>query len=268
MSLLLARLHEADGLRVVFQPIYEFDARGNARLHGVEGLVRGPLGTNLERADVLFEYVRRKRVESSIDRLCVERIICETRALRGTPRCSLNVHASTLGRDSTFVGHLAACAERHGLAASRITVEIVEQLPVWEGPGFARALAELRELGVRIALDDVGAGYSNYAMMLDTRPDYLKIDRYLVTDCQSDPSRRAVLRSIAELSGALGARAVAEGIDSLSALHAVLSQGITLVQGFLLSAPREPSVEIAEELWVPDTGCPPLYRSRPLPLTG
>jgi EAL domain-containing protein (putative c-di-GMP-specific phosphodiesterase class I) len=98
----------------------------------------------------------------------------------------------------------------------------------------------LRARGIGIALDDVGVGHSNYSMMLDCRPDLIKIDRYLVAGCHADPQRQAVLESIARLAPRLGARAVAEGVEEPDDLGTIRALGIDLVQGFLLSRPFFP----------------------------
>src|SRR5689334_781625 len=94
---ILDRLLEPGALTVVFQPIFE--CRDNTRLlHALECLVRGPKGTNMEDPDVLLEYVRRKREESLLDRVCIATALATAEELPVAPRLSLNVHAPTLGR--------------------------------------------------------------------------------------------------------------------------------------------------------------------------
>jgi len=238
---LLDAIIEGDGLEVVFQPIFHHRDDG-WRLHGFEALTRGPRGTNMEGADVLFEYVRRKREESAVDRVCLARVLKAARQLGSAPRLSFNVHASTLGRDREFVTYLAEMLQHHARPASRFTVEIVEHAPMWGGRSFQLALDDLRALGVSVALDDVGLGNSNYRMILECRPDYFKVDRYLVAGASRDFFRRAVLRSIADLSGSFGALVVAEGLDDSADLQVALDEGIALAQGFLLCRPQPAAI--------------------------
>lgn len=238
---LLERIMGPHGLSVVFQPILQRH-RSGWRLHAVEGLVRGPSGTNMEPADVLFEYVRRKHEETTVDRECIARILAAAVDLPGTPRISVNVHASTLGRDSSFLPFLEAALVRNGIQASRLIVEIVEHSPYWDGEHFIRVLDGLRGIGVHIALDDIGLGHSNHRMVLECRPEYFKVDRYLVKGANSDFYRRALLRSLTDLAGSFGAYAVAEGVDCHDDLGTVVAEGFTLVQGFLLSKPLPASV--------------------------
>jgi EAL domain-containing protein (putative c-di-GMP-specific phosphodiesterase class I) len=231
---LLDRILEPGELSVVFQPIFEFTS-GKRSLHAIECLIRGPRGTNLESADLLLEYVRCKREENLVDRVCIETALAAARALPGQPQLCLNVHASTVGRGESFLTALADAANRNGVALKRLTVEIVEHAPPWDGAGFLRAIAGLREMGIRLALDDIGLGQSNYKMILDTRPDYFKVDRYIVHGAHADIYRLAVLESIAQLARKFDGRAVAEGVESAADLKAVLDLGIDLMQGFLFS---------------------------------
>jgi EAL domain-containing protein (putative c-di-GMP-specific phosphodiesterase class I) len=103
------------------------------------------------------------------------------------------------------------------------------------GAAFSEALAGLRRLGVRVALDDIGLGHSNYKMILDCRPDYFKIDRYFVQGTGSDFYRQAVLKSVSELARPFGARVVVEGVENEEDLAAARAAGATLFQGFAFS---------------------------------
>lgn len=225
------------GISVTVQPIFDVSG-GRQVVVAAECLARGPRGTNLEPANVLFEYVRRKKEETAVDRACVMAGLVACRKLPSSLNIDINVHASTLGRDHGFVDFLLSAASACSIEPSRIVVEIVEHSPYWDGPGFFSVIRALRNAGVSIALDDVGIGYSNYKMMIDARPDFLKVDRYLVQGCDRDTYRQIVLRSIAELAANLCARVVAEGVETREELETLLSLGIHLAQGYLLSPNR------------------------------
>ena len=152
-------------------------------------------------------------------------------------RLTVNAHASTLGRDHDFPDFVCATADAHGIPRESITVEIVEHAPPWDSYGFATALERLRLAGMRVALDDVGLGQSNFKMLLDASPEFLKLDRYFVDGCANDPKRRAVISSIEELARRFGARVIAEGVENEEDLMAVRTIGVSLVQGFLFSKP-------------------------------
>ncbi len=243
---LVEAILDSCGLSVVFQPIFEITRRG-VRLHALESLSRGPKGTPWEQPDVLFDRVRAEGAEVVADRACVQNALREAGALPGEPNLAVNVHACTLELDGEFPVFLQDVAREHGISTERVTVEIIEYSPV-SHQGLCRALFGLRRLGVRIALDDIGAGDSNYRRMLDCRPDYFKIDRYFVQGAHQDAYRRAVLESVAELARKFGARVVAEGVEERADLELLESVGIDLVQGFLLCRPLAARQLIARDI--------------------
>jgi EAL domain-containing protein (putative c-di-GMP-specific phosphodiesterase class I) len=248
VTLLLDRILAGDGLSVVFQPVVELSA-GAPRLHGLECLSRGPRNSNAAQASVMFDYVRRKGMEPAVDRACILVALREAAALPGAPRLAVNVHASTLGRDRQFPAFLASAADRNGLRPAQLTVEIVEHTHYWDGVTFERTLHELRDLGTQLALDDVGLGHSNYRRMLEVRPEFLKVDRYIVHGAASDLHRRAVLDSIAQLALKLGGRVVGEGVEDVSDLNTLREFGIDLAQGYLLATPLT-GPELIESGWL------------------
>jgi EAL domain-containing protein (putative c-di-GMP-specific phosphodiesterase class I) len=236
MLTLLDTILEPGSLVPVFQPIFEVYGE-ERQLHSLECLMRGPQGTSVERANILFAYVRLKRAEIEVDRACMRAALQQAALLPCQPRISVNVHASTLGRDTTFVSYLKNLAESCGISPRRLTVELIEHAPFWDVNGIWRAIDELRGFGMHLAVDDVGAGQSNYNMILDCCPDSLKVDAYVVRGCHSDRHRMAVLESVATLASKLDAQVVAEGIEEPADLESVLGMGIHLIQGFMLSRP-------------------------------
>jgi EAL domain-containing protein (putative c-di-GMP-specific phosphodiesterase class I) len=227
------------GLSILFQPIFEI-AGGQPMLFALEALARGPKGSNVEPANVLFEYVRRKGKEVEVDRACIARAIAAGAGVPGSPAISVNVHASTLERDPSLTEFLIETCSTHDMPVSRLILEIVEQQKFWDERAFFDALNDIRGLGVRIALDDIGIGYSSHRMLIEVRPELFKIDRYFINDCSGKPSSRAAIESIVLLASRLGGRVVAEGIETLADFDTVTSLGIDLVQGFYFARPSLP----------------------------
>lgn len=224
------------GITAVYQPVVAL-TNGHVVVHGVECLSRGPRATNFESAKVLFDYVRLKREESLVDRACVTAAFANVPVLPVELAISVNVHASTLGRDHGFLTFLTGAASAVGLDLKRLTVEIVEHAPPWDGVSFLAALDQLRALGVRIALDDVGLGESNFKMILDVCPDFLKLDRYFVEGCENDARRRAVISLVAQLARNFDGEVIAEGVSAVEAVSVLRTYGIRFLQGYLFSAP-------------------------------
>jgi len=234
----------------------------------VECLSRGPRGTPFESPAVLFDYARRKVAECDVDRVAVATALASAQSLPRDLGIAVNVHASTLGRDTKFVDFLVGVADQYKIELSRLTVEIVEHSPVWSETSFFRSLRLMREATIRIALDDIGTGQSNYRMILDAAPDCFKIDCYLVQTAHADRKRRSILASIVQLALDLGSTVVAEGVEAPCDLEAVLNIGITLVQGFIFSRPLPiaelpPVIAKINTLSVPVMSAPILCARKP-----
>ena len=148
-----------------------------------------------------------------------------------------NVHAATLGQNLDFVESLRRRAKKHSLALERFTVEIVEHAPSCDIPELLRSIAELRDSGVRIALDDVGLGQSNYRMMLDCHPEFFKLDAYFVRGLKEDSKRRAVVESVVAFGRALQSSVVAEGAESAEDIAILAAMGVQFVQCNFLCRP-------------------------------
>ncbi|HXM62573.1 MAG TPA: EAL domain-containing protein [Terriglobales bacterium] len=230
---LLDTFRDPRKLSVRFQPIFHIK-EGGSRVDSLEALIRGPLGTNFERADLLFDYVRRKKAETAVDQSCVVAIFDAISNLPSHFRVNINVHASTLGKDPSFADFFRTEAQKRSLALDRFTAEIVEHSPTYNVPALLYTIRRLRDSGIRIALDDVGLGHSNYRMMLDCRPDYFKLDAYFVRGLSTDPDRRAVVRSIVSFAKSMGGCVVAEGAESQECLVTLAKMGVELFQANLL----------------------------------
>jgi EAL domain-containing protein (putative c-di-GMP-specific phosphodiesterase class I) len=231
-------------IRVEFQPMMVIEG-DQLKLYMLEALARGPRGSSLERPDVMFEYARRKGEEATIDLICIAEALAAAATLPGEPSISINVHGSTLGAVPHFARHFLEDAAARGFAPGQLMLEIVEHRGPWLIDPMRYALHELREAGVRLAIDDLGVGSSNYELFIECRPDHIKIDRCLAHGATNDRYRRAVLESIVTLCRASDGTPVAEGIETQEDLETVRALGIAHVQGWLF-ARSMPAEEIAK----------------------
>ncbi|MDH5492883.1 MAG: EAL domain-containing protein, partial [Myxococcales bacterium] len=104
-------------------------------------------------------------------------------------------------------------------------------------------IADLRRLGFRVAVDDLGSGYAGLNTFANLRPELVKLDQELVRGAHTDPLKERLVRSMTKVCAELGIVVVAEGIECDEELEAVRSYGCDLLQGYLLGMPRaEPSL--------------------------
>ena len=151
-------------------------------------------------------------------------------------RLTINVSAHQL-REVNFVDFIAAQLHTHGLPAQRLFVELTESVLVDADDASVITVDRLREMGVRIVLDDLGAGYSSLAYLKRLRIDLVKLDRSFV---QGVPHRRvdvAIVRALSTLATSLGIHVIAEGIETAEQMAFLLEEGVLYGQGFLFDGP-------------------------------
>ncbi len=124
---------------------------------------------------------------------------------------------------------------------SRIVVELTEHLPLHSDPAGVLALKMLRATGVRLAIDDAGAGYAGLQRLVDAKPDIIKIDRSLVSGLADDAAKQAMIKSLRDFARSIGARPIAEGVETDIDAAAVRALGVAYGQGYGLGRPAEPS---------------------------
>jgi EAL domain-containing protein (putative c-di-GMP-specific phosphodiesterase class I) len=131
---------------------------------------------------------------------------------------------------------------------SQLVVEITEHSAVDSYAALHRQLAPLRKRGLRIAVDDAGAGYASLRHVLELQRDFIKLDRSLIHGIADDHARRVAVSAFNSLALDLGATVVAEGIERPADLSAVRDLGLHTAQGYLLGKPTMNSCVLAR--WI------------------
>lgn len=148
----------------------------------------------------------------------------------GPPVVAVNLSPSTIAS-----GALDALLASHDPA--RVIVEVTEYAPVEDYDQLHLALAPHRVRGLRVAIDDVGAGYANLAHVLAIRPDVVKIDMSLVQGLTDDKVRQALVTALVSFAAEVGATLVAEGVESEADLDTLARLHVPMAQGFVLDQP-------------------------------
>ena len=124
------------------------------------------------------------------------------------------------------------------LPADRLAIELTEHARITDYPALSEALTGLRARGVRLMIDDVGAGFASLHHILRLAPDAIKLDRSLTSGIEADPARRALAAALVTFAGEIGATIIAEGIETEDELAALQALGVERGQGFHLGRPR------------------------------
>ena len=123
------------------------------------------------------------------------------------------------------------------IPASRVVLELTERTPVVDYAEMSEWLTDLRALGARLAIDDVGKGFSGLGHLVELSPDLLKFDRSLVADVDSDATKSGLITRLTSFADEVGMEVVAEGIETEAELNTLRALGVETGQGFLLGRP-------------------------------
>src|SRR5436309_3888194 len=225
--------------RLVYQPIVHVDT---GTLAGVEALCRFHDGRSPE---FWFKECERLGSAAELDLLIIERTLADL-PLLPQGYLAVNLSPSTL-RDPRLTDLLLSPR----VPADRIVVEVTEHARVADYLEAQRVLGALRRAGVRVAVDDAGAGYSTFRHILQLRPDIIKMDQSITRDIDTDPARRALATALVIFAGEVGASVVAEGVETQAELNALAAAGIYRGQGFAIAGAQ--SLPLAPLCFTPPT---------------
>lgn len=211
-------------------------------MHSYEALLRGAAG---EPASQVLARVPR---EDLYDFDASARRGAIALAARLGMCCTLNLNflPRSLERSQRTVQDAVDAAERARWTADRLVLEVTESEVIDDLSRFTAAMDEARSLGVRIAIDDFGAGYAGLTLLADFQPDEVKLDMHLVRGIESHGPRQAIVRAVIQACFDLGIDVIAEGVETADERDWFLEHGVRLFQGYLLARPGFESLPLLQ----------------------
>jgi EAL domain-containing protein (putative c-di-GMP-specific phosphodiesterase class I) len=218
----------------VFQPVFDLQT---GEMIGMEALSRGPRGSEFESGETLFSLAERTELLVPLERVCRQRSLEAAAATPGDQQVFINLSPAAAS-DPEFLGPVFRDQVRSlGLEPDRIVLEITERTyAVYEGL-FREVLSKFRSQNFRIAVDDVGTGYSNLSSLADIEPDYLKFDNVFVRGIDRKQVKQDLLEALMSFARKMHTKVIAEGIETREELRVLQSLGVPYGQGFLLARP-------------------------------
>jgi PAS domain S-box-containing protein len=213
-------------IRMVFQPIVNL---ATGRTVGAEALARFA-GTPPRPPDVWFADAADVGLGTQLEMAAIRAALDTLDQLPADAYVSLNVAPTT-----AVCSELAELLRR--IPGERIVLELTEHASVDDYAALTETLTPLRRTGIRLAVDDAGAGFASFRHILNLRPDIIKLDVALTRGMNTDPARRALAAALLAFSREIGAEIVAEGIETAAELDALQALGINHGQGYLLARP-------------------------------
>ena len=233
MATALRRVISNGEFEVAFQPVVTLSSRG---LHHYEALLRPTIGTSAtwESTQDFVVCAEAVGLAEQLDLAVLERVLA---ALAHNPTCKVAANISGLSMQSTEFRERLLAALPSG-RYQRLLIELTETAEIEDVAAAADTLEHLHKLNIGLCIDDFGAGAAAFRYLRNFRVDYLKIDGAYVQGAAHDERERTLVTSMIELARSLGAKSIAEMIETNEQARLMEELGATLGQGWLFGLPR------------------------------
>ncbi len=254
----LLRIIESRSVQPVFQPILAF---GTGEILAYEGLIRGPDDSPLHTPTKLFDAATRAGQLIELNMLCALKVVRQYARLGLPQQLFLNVTPQTVLDVRDDVQRISRFIRDCGMDIAQVTIELTESQHISDRSIFRDALMLFRQAGFRVALDDLGEGFSSLRLWAELQPDFVKIDMHFVQGVSTDEIKYHFLKSLQHIAEGCGSSLVAEGVETMADFCILRDLGIDNAQGFLIGrAAKQPSKLVPNQVSeLIGTGSAPLF---------
>jgi EAL domain-containing protein (putative c-di-GMP-specific phosphodiesterase class I) len=221
-----------------FQPIVDI---GNACIFSYEALVRG---TANEPAGEIFKKVNQDNLYR-FDQSCRVKAIEQATSLGIDCRLNINFFPNAVYQPELCIRTTVAAARAQGFPIEKIVFEVIEGEAIRDQAHLAKIINYYKKQGFSTAIDDFGSGYAGLNLLAEYQPDFIKLDRQLVTGIHQNPARQAIARAVILVCRELHIGMLAEGVEDIAEVAWFVDQGVVLFQGNYFA---EPGFEILPDV--------------------
>lgn len=223
----------AGSVTTLFQPVFG-EKDGVRTVLGYEALSRGPQGKKLENPEILFSIAKELSQTAALDFLCFQSAVRTAAAMPPGMLLFVNVEPlSILTPEFKFF----LLSQERPFPADRLVFEITEREIIENYQEFNRNLDFFRQLGIRIAIDDAGSGYSSLNQIVRIKPDFVKLDALMVRDIDTDKFKQDIVEAFISFAHKNGIVILAEGVETDAELAYLKKIRIDYWQGYHLARP-------------------------------
>ena len=242
---LLAEIIEKRQLTPHFQPIISMPS---GKIVGYEGLIRGPSDSPLHSPLSLFKAAGQCGLALELERLCRQVTLETFVRLNLTGKLFLNVSPECLLQPHFRGGETLDYMRSLGLSPHQVVIELTENQPTYDYPLLLEAVRHYRAMGLEIAIDDLGEGFSSLRLWSELRPEYVKIDRHFIQNINQDPVKLQFVRSIQQIAENSSTQIIAEGIETHAEFMIIKDIGIAFGQGYYIARPNAiPAITVSPD---------------------
>ncbi|MEZ4369806.1 MAG: EAL domain-containing protein [Polyangiaceae bacterium] len=196
----------------------------------------------------MITAARDAKLMGVLDTLSISRAFRAANERELQTRLFINVTPSTITRESFTAARVTQDCVAQGVSPDRVVLELIESESIADMPGTVERLDSFRAAGFSVALDDVGAGFSNLNLLHQLRPDVVKLDMDLTRDIHEDSYKAVVATKILELAAHLEIATVVEGVEAVEELAWFRERGVTYAQGYLIGRPAAQPLTVGPKL--------------------
>lgn len=235
----LGELLADDRLTAVLQPIVH--ATEPSRVFAHEALLRGVArDRGIVYPNYIFDVARGCGMTTQVD-LAARQAAIDRMVLDGIEEnLFVNLTPNAIDDPASSLRRTVEMIDEAGIPHERIVFEVVETEQAHGVIDLSTMLRTYRDAGFRVALDDVGSGYSSLNLLHQLRPDFVKLDMELIRGVHADPYKALIAQKMIEIANTLGVETIAEGVESPEELRWVSASGATYAQGNAIARPTEP----------------------------
>ena len=217
---------EPESFTMVYQPIVDLVAN---QIIGFEALTRF-WARPIRSPDVWFNEAAEVGLSEALEMAAI------AKALTGLQQLPNDVYLSINVSPDNILNH-AIHRTLEGMPLHRLVLEVTEHVAIPDYAEFGQCLAPLRDRGIRLAVDDAGAGYASFLHILKLNPDIIKLDIGLIRHIDTDATRRALTAALVGFARETNSKIVAEGVETASELSTLQQLQVNKAQGYLLGHP-------------------------------
>lgn len=246
MLITLSEILQEELLTPRYQPIVNLQS---GKFVGYEGLIRGPSNSPLHSPIALFRLAKMHgltiQLEGASSKILLKQFVAQ--GLKG--KLFLNMSPDVFMISQVEVNAILQVMKSIGVDPENLVIELTEADAARDYTRLRNAAALYRGHGLKIAIDDLGEGFSSLRLWSELRPEYVKIDRHFIQGIDLDPVKLQFIRSILEISQESNSIVIAEGIETEAELTVVRDLGIHYGQGYFLARPTaSPSQELSSQI--------------------
>jgi EAL domain-containing protein (putative c-di-GMP-specific phosphodiesterase class I) len=230
-------------LEIHFQPIISLK---DGSIYGYEALSRGPIGSYFFSPAHLFPFAERLGYLYTLEKLAREQAFERSKHQIQSSKLFINISATVIHEPSFSPGYTRFLLEQYQLEPSNIVFEITERSAITDFQAFRKVIRHYRNQGFKIAVDDAGAGYSSLKTILELEPDYIKLDRSLISNIDTNEMKASIVEAFGMFAKKSKINILAEGIETAAELEKIKELGIDFGQGYYIGRPKKEVVTIPE----------------------